>query len=42
MLLVYKVVILYEFVQCESYKNVRFLEMSKHEGPPLKITVTGA
>jgi len=35
MLLVYKVVILCEFVQCDSYKNVIFLEIGKHEGPPL-------
>lgn len=32
---VVKPTISYEFVQCELYKNVRFLEKSKHEGPSL-------
>lgn len=29
--------ILYEFAWCESYKNIRRLEKSKHENPPLSI-----
>lgn len=32
----------YEFVLCESYKNVRLLEKIVSEAPPTNLIVTGA
>ncbi len=31
------VILFYEFVWCEAYESLRFLEKSKHENPPLNI-----
>lgn len=39
-ILIYKAVILYKCVHCESCKNVTFLEKSKHENKSPRIKIT--